>query len=201
MSSLGDSTLTRLIEELGARTPAPGGGAAASVTAAVGAGLGAMVVNWSLGRKSLAEHETDNDARLAHLRRGAERALELADEDARGYEALNRLMKLPEDDPDRTARWDDAVDGAMRPPMDTLTLCRDLVDTLVAMLGTTNPMLRSDLAAAAVLVEAAGRTAAWNVHANLPLVPADRAAKLEGTVGAHLAQLRELVHRVEHGCR
>ncbi len=110
-------------------------------------------------------------------------------------------MKLPEDDPDRTARWDDAVDGAMRPPMDTLTLCRDLVDTLVAMLGTTNPMLKSDLAAAAVLVEAAGRTAAWNVHANLPLVPADRAAELEGTVGAHLAQLRELVHRVEHGCR
>jgi len=201
VSSLGDSTLTRLIEELGARTPAPGGGAAASVTAAVGAALGAMVVNWSLGRKALTEHDADNHDRLAQLQRGADRALTLAEEDARNYEALNRLMKLPEDDPDRIAGWDAAVDGAMRPPMDTLALCRELAGTLVRMLGTTNSMLKSDLAAAAVLVEAAGRTAAWNVHANLPLVPAPRAAELEGTVGGHLASLRDLVHQVEHGCR
>ena len=201
MSPLADSTLTKLIEDLGAKTPAPGGGAAASVTAAVGAGLGAMVISWSLGRKSLAEHDADNGARLERLQQGARRALELADEDARGYEALNTLMKRPEDDPERRANWNDAVDGAMRPPKATLALCIELAGTLVDMLGATNTMLGSDLAAAAVLVEAAGRTAAWNIHANLPLLEDAQATELAGSVGERLTELRSLVDRVEQACR
>lgn len=201
MSPLADSTLTGLIEDLGAKTPAPGGGAAASVTAAVGAGLGAMVLSWSLGRKSLAEHDADNTDRLERLQQGARRALELADEDARGYEALNTLMKRPEDDPERIAGWNDAVDGAVRPPLDTLTLCIELAGTLSDMVGVTNTMLASDLAAAAVLVEAAGRTAAWNVHANLPLLEEPRRGELAGAVGQQLADLRGLVDRVEQACR
>ena len=199
--ALADSTLQQLIDELGARTPAPGGGAAASITAAVGAALGAMVINWSLGRTSLEQHDEGNRSHLDALQQGAARALELADEDARGYEALNTLMKLPEDDAVRRSQWSDAVDGAMAPPIETLALCTSMAGDLSGLTDTTNSMLKSDLAAAAVLVEAAGRTAAWNIHANLPLVEEAQAAKLAGLVSGHLAELRTITAQVEQSCR
>ncbi len=198
---LADATLKQLIDELGARTPAPGGGAAASVTAAVGSALGAMVINWSLTRKSLQEHRASNQHHLDALQAGAARSLQLADEDARAYESLNTIMKLPEDDPTRLAGWDDAVEGAMAPPVETLRLCAEMATTLGGLAGTTNPMLKSDLAAAAVLVEAAGRTAAWNIHANLPLIGQERALELTGEAQSLLGELRRIATEVEQACR
>ncbi len=199
--TLADSTLQQLIDELGARTPAPGGGAAASITAAVGAALGAMVINWSLGRASLERHEEENRSHLDALQHGAARALELAEEDAQGYEALNALMKLPEDDAVRREQWSDAVDGAMVPPIETLELCLSMAGSLSGLVGATNTMLKSDLAAAAVLVEAAGRTAAWNIHANLSLVEEAQATELATRVSGHLGELRTVTAQVEQSCR
>ncbi len=198
---LADATLKQLIDELGARTPAPGGGAAASVTAAVGSALGAMVINWSLTRKSLQEHRESNQRHLDALQAGASRSLQLADEDARAYESLNTIMKLPEDDATRLAEWDTAVEAAMAPPVETLRLCAEMAANLAGLASTTNPMLKSDLAAAAVLVEAGGRTAAWNIHANLPLIGEARAVELTGEAQTLLTELRRIATEVEQACR
>ena len=47
--SLPDASLLNLLESLAAKQPTPGGGAVASLTAAIGAALAQMVVNYSLG--------------------------------------------------------------------------------------------------------------------------------------------------------
>jgi methenyltetrahydrofolate cyclohydrolase len=45
-------TLSTYLEQLSRREPVPGGGSAAALTAALGAGLLSMVANYSIGRKS-----------------------------------------------------------------------------------------------------------------------------------------------------
>ena len=110
-------------------------------------------------------------------------------------------MKLPEDDAVRREQWSGAVDGAMVPPIETLELCLSMAGSLSGLVGATNTMLKSDLAAAAVLVEAAGRTAAWNIHANLSLVEETQATELASRISGHLAELRTVTAQVEQSCR
>jgi formiminotetrahydrofolate cyclodeaminase len=100
-TSFADLTLTQFIDAVGAKVPAPGGGAVASTVGAIAAALGRMVVSYSIGKKNLAEHQpllVDADARLL---RAAKVLMLLADEDAAAYSAVNELSKLPEGDPRR----------------------------------------------------------------------------------------------------
>ena len=53
---VGEMTLGGFVEALASEQPAPGGGAAAAVAAALGASLTAMVVRLSLDRPKYAEH-------------------------------------------------------------------------------------------------------------------------------------------------
>ena len=98
---------------LAAKTPTPGGGAVAAVTASHAAALGAMVLEFTLGKPKFAEHEASNASVLARLRELRHEALELADRDAEAYGALNALWKLPKDAPTRLTAWDAAVAAAI----------------------------------------------------------------------------------------
>ena len=60
-------SVDELLAEIGAKSPTPGGGAVACVTAALAAALGRMVVNYSVGKPSLAEHDALHQAALEAL--------------------------------------------------------------------------------------------------------------------------------------
>ncbi len=170
MSSFAGRPLSGFLDDLAAKTPTPGGGAVASVVGALAGALAGMVVAYSVGKKSLAEHEPS--LRDAAQRLGNARALllALADEDAAAYAALNELMRLPETDPRRIAGEPDAVRAGVEAPMNTLAACVDLLRLFDRLPGITNRHLRSDLAIAAILADAGARAARWNVHINLASV-------------------------------
>jgi formiminotetrahydrofolate cyclodeaminase len=68
--------------------------------------------------------------------------------------------------------------------------------------GTTNSMLKSDLAIAAVLAEAAVRAAAWNVRINLPLVDnAETTDTLDREIQESLNEAHELSSAIEIACK
>lgn len=199
---LADTTLESLVASLGDRTPSPGGGAAASATAAISAALGRMVIAWSIGKDSLESFREGNEAARDRLLQWESDALRLADEDAEAYAALSSLMKQPADSPERTEHWDDAVDAAMAPPLATLELCCQVTSTLEQLVESTNTMLASDLGIAAVLAEAAARAAAWNIHANLSLVKdADKAGRIEADTSSRLGEITLRAAAIEQGCR
>ena len=197
---IGPMAFESLLEALASKAPAPGGGAAAGMLGATAAATAGMVVSYSVGRKSLAEHAAflrDASDRLARARA---LFLALADADAAAYTALNSLMKLPEDHPDRAAGWAAAVSGAMAPPRATLAAASDLLRLCEDLCGKTNPHLRSDLAVAAVGAEAAARAGAWNVGINLTLLPEAERGPIKAETDRLVSEARARAGRVEAGC-
>ncbi len=169
-------TVEALLEQVAARTPTPGGGAVAAITAALAAALGEMVVNHSQGDLA------SGAAELASLR---SRALDLADADAEAFGALSALWKLPRDDERRRAGWTAAVEAAIEAPSRVMEVAAGVLGVLHA--PGLNPNLASDLLISARLAEAAAHAAAANVRINLPLLgdPA-RAADLEAATQGRL---------------
>ena len=169
-------TVEEFAGSLAARTPAPGGGAVAAVTAAHAAALGAMVIEFTLGKAKFAEHEAANASTLARLADLRRTALALADRDAEAYGTLNALWKLPKDSPARTAGWDAAVAEAIDAPQAILDAAAEVAAACAGLGPRTNPNLASDLAIALDLARVAARAAAHNVEVNLPSV-ADEATR------------------------
>ncbi|MDX2131618.1 MAG: cyclodeaminase/cyclohydrolase family protein [Planctomycetota bacterium] len=170
-----DLSLREFFDAVSAKTPAPGGGAVAATTAALGAALGRMVLAYSIGKKSLAPHDgalREADRQLHTLR---EMFLRLGEEDAEAYALVNELQRLPEGDP-RRAGLAAAVRTSIDVPRTVLGACVEMLRRLDDLTAITNPHLRSDLAIAGVLGEAGARSAWWNVRVNVALLE-DRAER------------------------
>jgi formiminotetrahydrofolate cyclodeaminase len=179
MPSLPSLPIADFLAQLGAKTPAPGGGAVASLTGALAASLARMVVAYSLNKKSLADHQPALERAATILARTSDLLLQLADEDAAAYALVNELSRLPESDPRRKAEWPAAVEASIGVPRAVLGAACDLLRLLESLQPITNQQLRSDLAIAAILAESAAKSAWWNVKMNLTLLPDPKA---QGTI-------------------
>lgn len=181
--------LSAFVEALAARVPVPGGGAAAALTLAQATALAAMVVEYSIGKPSLAGFEVELRSACERLRSERLRAMALVDEDARAYALLNGAFALGKEDPARRDRVTAAARGAVAPPSEVLDRAGALLEAIRDLVPRTAPMLRSDLGVAGALALAAAEGAAWNVRANLPLLPDERDS-LDRASGAALARAR-----------
>lgn len=188
------------LDALASKAPTPGGGASAALTGATAAATACMVLSYSIGKKKLAEHEKHNTDAMNQLTRARAMFLQLAHDDASGYGELNALWSLDKDDPQRVARWDDAVLGAITPPRAMTVLGLEVLRVCETLVGTTNTMLRSDLGVAAVLAQAASRAGAWSVNINIPLLPEDQRQPVRDEVARTLGSCAELCARIEEGC-
>ena len=91
--------------------------------------------------------------------------------------------------------------AAIEPPRAALDSALDVLRLLQRLVGASNTMLRSDLAVAAVLAEAAARSAAWNVRINLPSVADPHAAQaIRESIERSLREARELCNAIESAC-
>ena len=191
-----------LLAALAAKQPVPGGGAAAGLVLATAAGLGSMVLRYSVGKKAFAAWNGELEQALETCDRLRLDALAAADADAAAYAGLSSLWKLADDDPTRVERWMPAVEAAIAAPRHAMHLAETLLTTLEPLPGRTSKTIRSDLAIAAILADAACRSAAWNVRINLPLLGDDAAAAAEGAaIEERLVAFRRRAEAIEAQCR
>ncbi len=180
-------TVRAFLDSVRSKTPTPGGGAVAAIVGALAASLAQMVVNYSQGKKSVAEYAQLHEEALQSMQALADRAVELAQADATAFQHLSSLWKLEQDDPTRMREWDDAVQAAIDAPLQMMVASLEVLHLLDQLTDATVRSLRSDLAIAALLADAATHAAAWNVRVNLPSVSDDKCAeKLQARVESAL---------------
>lgn len=156
-----DRTIGQFLRDVSAKTPTPGGGSVAAVSAALGAGLGAMVARYSDG----------GDAAAAEFDRIAADLLDLARRDSEAYEGFTRARSLPKGTPEekksRSAAMQSALAVAASVPLETMRRCADGLRVLAESAETSNPSLSSDVGAAAWCLRAGLEGACLNVRINL----------------------------------
>jgi formiminotetrahydrofolate cyclodeaminase len=151
--------------------PVPGGGGAAALAGALGAALAAMVCNFTIGRKRYQAIEPEMRALLSRADAIRAELLDLVDADAEAYGKVVEGQALPKDSPEQVAERDRHIQAALaesvRVPLRVAVLAADAVALCEPIAERGNQRLISDAGVAALLADAALRSAALNVRVNL----------------------------------
>lgn len=155
------ATVAEFLDDLAARTPAPGGGAAASVTCAMAAGLVEMAASFASARGLERVRERAHELR--------EEVSSLAYADGRAYAVVLEALRMAPGE-ERTTRLDSAVASAIACPMDMLRIAAEVATLAADMAETGNRNLEGDALAGALLAEAAARSAATLAQLNVSML-------------------------------
>lgn len=141
-------SIEKYLNDLAAKLPAPGGGSAAAMSAALGASLISMVVNFTLGKPKYAQFENELKKILDESERLRLEFLDLVDKDVEAYKSKD-------------------LRNALDIPFMVCRLCSEGIKLCPSLIEKGNVNLISDVAVAAVMLEAAFSSAYFNVEINL----------------------------------
>lgn len=144
-------SLAKYLNDLGARLPAPGGGSAAALNAAMGASLISMVINFTLGKPKYYKYEAELEAALMKSAKLKDDFLSLVDLDILAYKSK---------DPRK----------AMDVSLILARLCYEGIKIAAPLIKKTNVNLISDIVIAVIFLESAFSAACFNVQINLKML-------------------------------
>ncbi len=154
-------TLEEYLDQLSRKEPVPGGGSAAALSAALGAGLVSMVANYSVGRKA---NTKAVDRKLNNILKQSEairrRLLELVSLDSEVYLKVSTARSLDKKVQKQAAKAARAV------PLEVCKLCYKTIDLMPFLVAKGNPYLLSDVKVAIELLMAAFNGALIMVRIN-----------------------------------
>lgn len=167
-----ETTIKAFIDELASNSPAPGGGSVAALCGSLAAGLEAMVANLTLGKE---KYRTGWDKMNKVLEEGEKLRAEfinLMNEDTESFNLFMQALKMPKETEEqkasRKAAMGEASKAATAVPLRTLESCVKAAELSFAAAKYGNSNAVSDAGVAALLAEAAGKAASYNVKINLP---------------------------------
>jgi methenyltetrahydrofolate cyclohydrolase len=171
-----DKTLSQYLDALAGKLPAPGGGSASALAAALGTALLSMVINFTLGKPRYAVHEKELQGVRADCERLRGEFLRLVDDDVAAYSSkdLQRSLEVPL--------------AVCRLAHDAARLC-----PVVSQKGNVN--LISDVAVAVALIDSAFAGGYWNVDINLKMLK-DNARSL--AIRQELDGYRSTIKSIRH---
>lgn len=169
-----DKKVTEFLEVLSSDAPVPGGGGACATVGAMGAALGMMVGNLTLGKKKYADVEEDIKVLLEKSQLLMDEMIRLTDEDARAFEPLSRAYGLPkgteEEKAAREAVMEKALLEASLVPMQIVEKAYESL-TLLKELGQKGTRIAlSDVGVGALFARASLEGASLNIFINTKLM-------------------------------
>ena len=169
-----DRSLKEYLDDLSARLPAPGGGSATALNAALGVSLISMVVNFTVGKAKYAKHEKELCQILEKSEKLRAEFLRLVDLDVTAYESKN-------------------LRNALNVPLMLGRLCFEGIKLCPPLIKKGNRNLISDVSCAAILLESAFAGAVCNVEINLKFLKDNKLAK---AVNKELSQKEKKVKKI-----
>ncbi len=171
---IAEQSLRRFLDELAGPAPTPGGGSAAAVMGAMGAGLVSMVCNLTIGKKDYEAVEGAMRQALNEAEALRRRLTEMIAADVQAFDALMLAYKLPRaTDPEKAARADaiqQALKQATDVPLACAEACAEVIELARRVASTGSRAVISDAGVASVAGWAALRSAALNVYINAPSI-------------------------------
>ena len=172
--SLIDLTVKGFVETLASDAPAPGGGSAAALSGALGAGLVSMVCRLTLGKPKYAAYEelvketlTKSDALVTKL-------LDAIQKDTDAFDSVMAAFGMPKETDEQKAARGAAIQAAYKvaiaSPVATAEFCLSVMLLAESLLNKSNTNAVSDLAVGATQAYAGLKGALANVQINLPSI-------------------------------
>lgn len=170
--TLTDLDLGAFLDKLASDEPAPGGGSASALAAALAAGLVEMVARLTQGRAEFTAVEKDMRALLDASPGLRDELTRLVDRDTQAFRKVMAAMRLPRGTPEEKAARKDAVERATREasevPLRVTELACEVLGLARAAAEKGNPNAVTDAGVAGRLALAGAEGAALNVKINLP---------------------------------
>lgn len=189
--------MVSFLDAAASKRPVPGGGSAAALTGALAASMAEMVLNYSVNKKGLEHYQSELKPALDKVHFCRLTLQQLVVDDQTAYQSVASLRKLQPDDPERVAKWRDAVIASVKVPQEITATCIELLETCDHIVNFVNPHLLSDLAVAADLAMAAARCAIYNIRANLPDIACDATrTSVESSISDFLLRASKVIQRV-----
>jgi len=169
---LASTSVRGFVELLGSRTPAPGGGSASALVAAMGAALGAMVGWMTYGKRKFEAQDPVMRRLIPPLDEAMKELLPMIDRDTRAFDAYLAAVAMPKDTAEekaaRHAAMQDGLKAAVQVPLEVMRTADRCWEAMAEMAAHGNPASRSDLEVGAKALEAGIWGASRNVAINLP---------------------------------
>ncbi len=192
-----DQTLQHYLDDLASSQPAPGGGSAAALSGAMGAGLASMVCRLTLGKEAYAAVQQEIEGLLRQTEKLRLRFQQLMQEDIEAYGRLSASYKLPretgEERVTRSTTIQERLVEAALVPLEVTECAAELIQCCQRIAEIGNATVLSDVVMGAILASSAGEGAALMVRINL------RAMKNEKLVAEWGERLRGALILISEG--
>lgn len=203
-----DMKITEFLDELASDAPAPGGGAAAAIAGAMGASLGSMVANLTIGKEGYEEVEEFFKEKVQKTESLRAKLTELVDLDANAFSGVIAAFGLPKETEEekaaRSAKILEEYKKAAEVPMETCIACREVIDHLIDMGTKGNKNALSDIAVGALCALTGLKSAVHNVEINLGYISRkdkEYADKMYAELEGLLENIDEKVKKLDEDVR
>lgn len=164
---LASMTVRNFIEEVAARSSAPGGGSASATLAAIGTGLGAMVAKLTQGVRKFEDKEQHMQAAIPVLHEATQNLIPMIDKDTSAFNEFMEGMRMPKSTPeelrDRKAKMQSGLNTAIKVPLNTMRMGDAAWDAMRITALHGNPASKSDVQVGARALE----TGIWGAYQNV----------------------------------
>ena len=161
------------LSEAASKSPTPGGGSIAALAAAMGAAMGSMVANLTMGPKYEDTIEIMETCvkKMEDFMGDCEKVMV---EDINAFQGYMNALKMPKETEDdkllRSQEIQEATINSTAAPLKLMRLCNQGLDELLQIVNLANKNVISDLEIGAILMEAAAQSAYLTVKMNLPVI-------------------------------
>jgi formiminotetrahydrofolate cyclodeaminase len=168
-----EQSLSELLSDLAAPTPAPGAGSAAGWSCAQAAALVEMTAGITLARADAERTRGRMSEIAARARALRARSVQLAREDLDAYAPVLAALRASPEDPGRLARLDAALSDASETPLELAAIGTELAALAAEVAGDGAQSVSGDALAGLLIAEAGAQAAARLVAINLERRPED----------------------------
>lgn len=168
---LGDKTIKVFLEETASKSPVPGGGSIAALSAGMATALTEMVANLTIGKKGYEDVQRDMEGLISILPSIRNGFIEDIDKDAEAFNGVMDAFKMPKDTDEEKAERKSTIQEGMKNaaliPLEVAKKAFSIMEQITIVVEKGNKNAVTDGAVAAMMARTAVLSALFNVKINL----------------------------------